>query len=270
MDQSTDNTTRGGLRPRRLTFVAAVAAGLVAAASAGAVALTTHGDSAATTIVTGSTCPGEARLIKAALDDDWQRADVDGDGRLDRVAAATDQAAGPACRAFVGVRTADGTTYSTALDRTAVPPRRMAAEVIGLPDLGMDVRAEIVVDTHRLADSALSQLFTLTNTGLVRVHAPAFEDGTLVVAGGGVTYPRGAGCTSHGALVLSMALLDRGRYEVSRAVYPVVNPPNGGPLRLTSPRVTSAHVPANRLVDRFWEFASPHFARCGGELDAGK
>ena len=275
MDQSTKDSTRGGLRPRRLAFVAAVAAGLLAAARAGAVALTAHaartksaGDPAARTILTGTKCAGEARLVKAALDSDWQPADVDGDGRLDRVAVATDHSAGRACRAFVGLRTAAGTTYATALDRTAVPPRGVAAEVIGVPDLGMDGRAEIVVDTHRLADSALSQLFTLANAGLVRVHAPAFEDGTLVVEGGGVTYPRGAGCTGRGALVLSMALLHGDTYEVARHVYPVVNPANGGPLRLGDPRITSVDVPAGQLADRFWEFVSPHFQRCGGELGA--
>lgn len=225
------------------------------------------GDPAARTIITGTTCAGEAKLIKTALDDDWRRADVDGDGRLDRVAVATDHALGRACRAFVGVRTAAGTTSGTALDATAVPPRRMAAEVIGLPDLGMDGRADIVVDTHRLADSALSQLFTLTAAGLSRVHVPAFEDGTLVVEGGGITQPRGAGCTGRGALVLSMALLDGHTYEVTRHVYPVANPAGGG-VRLTDPGVRSDDVPANQLADRFPEFVSPHFARCGGELGA--
>ena len=67
-------------------------------------------------------CFEDNSLVKAALDSDWQPADVDGDGRLDRVAVATDHSAGRACRAFVGIRTAAGTTYATALDRTAPSP----------------------------------------------------------------------------------------------------------------------------------------------------
>lgn len=57
-------------------------------------------------------------------------------------------------------------------------------------------------------------------------------------------------------------------YEVARQVCPVINPANGGPLRLGDPRITSVDVPAGQLADRFWEFVSPHFQRCGGELGA--
>jgi len=199
-------------------------------------------------------------LISAALDNDWLPADVDGDGATDRVATAVDEEAAPKCRAFVGVRTADGTSYSTVLEAPAVPPPGMPAELIGLPDLGADGRADIVVDTHLMADGALAQLFTLTDQALQRVHVPAFEDGNFVVEGGGVMSPRGAACTSDGSLVLSMALLDDDAYEVTRHVYPVT----GDPLRLKSPDMTSDKIPGDQLADRFPEFAAPHFADCIG------
>ena len=61
--------------------------------------------------------------------------------------------------------------------------------------------AEIVVDTRVKTDSQLAQMFTLTRAGLERVMLPAFEDGTMVVEGGGVSFPRGAAWTPRGALI---------------------------------------------------------------------
>jgi hypothetical protein len=55
----------------------------------------------------------------------------------------------------------------------------VAAEVIGVPDFGMDGRADIVVDTHFMADSALAQLFTWTEEGLMRVRVPATWSATI-------------------------------------------------------------------------------------------
>jgi len=261
-------TSRAGAR-RRLTYAASAVAAVAVAASVAAVAMASSGSAGAagtpgsprtSALFTSGTCEHEAALITAALDTDWVPADVDGDGATDRVATATDHGAAPRCRAFVGVRTADGTSYSTVLEAPAVPPPGMQAELIGLPDLGTDGRADLVVDTHLMVDGALAQLFTLADQALHRVHVPAFEDGNFVVEGGGVLSPRGAGCTSDGSLVLSMALLDGDAYEVTRHVYPVT----GGPLRLESPGVTSDKVPGDQLTARFPEFATPHFADCQG------
>ena len=182
--------------------------------------------------------------MSAALDRDWVPGDVDGDGRSDRVAVAVDESTDPVCRAFVAVRLAgSGTTYSAVLDASAVPPAGMTGQVIGLPDLGDDPGAEVVVDTQSMADGALAQMFTLTRSGLVRWASPAFEDGNFVVQGVGVTEPRGAACTADGSLVLSMALLERDRYEVTRH--------------------------ADQLGEQFPEFNSPHFAACGDRVDTG-
>ena len=127
-----------------------------------------------------------------------------------------------------------------------------------MPDLGDDPGAEIVVDTHRLADAVLAQLFTLTRDGLRRVPLPAFEDGTFVVEGGGVSFPRGAGCTSTGALRLSIASRDGDRYEVTRHTYGL----HGDDLELSGPDMVYRRVPADRLGVRFSEFTDRHWAAC--------
>jgi hypothetical protein len=213
-----------------------------------------------TPVHTSGTCDREEALITRALDSSRVTADVDGDGAADRVATATDDTAAPNCRAFVGVRTADGATYSTVLATPAVPPPSMKAEVIGVPDLGMDGRADLVVDTHFMADSALSQLFTWTEDGLVRVTVPAFEDGNVTVEGGGVTTPQAAGCTADGSLVISIAtLIEQARsYEVTQQVYPVV----GDPLTSGSPASTTDQVPAEQLDQLFPEYSPDRFVPC--------
>jgi hypothetical protein len=144
----------------------------------------------------------------------------------------------------------------------------MTPEVVGLPDLGADRRADIVVDTHAMADEALGQIFTLTDAGLVRVAAPAFEDGNIVVYGGGVTTPQGTGCTADGSLVISMATaVDGGAaYQVTRQAYSV----SGNPIRFGGPDVSSDRLPAEQLSPRFPEFAGNGFAPCGGAVDTGR
>jgi len=216
-------------------------------------------------VVTGSSCEREAELVAAALDEGWVTADVDGDGAADRIVTAVDAEAAPSCRAFVGVRTASGPTYSAALAAPAVPPPGVDADVIGAPDLGADGRADVVVDTHLKTDGALAQLFTLTGGGLERVLAPAFEDGNFVVQGGGVTTPQAAGCTTDGSLVVSMATFDARAqgYDVTRQTYPV----RGMPLEFGSPRVTTGEASATELAARFPEFGDNSFAPCGGEVE---
>jgi hypothetical protein len=59
-------------------------------------------------------------------------------------------------------------------------------------------------------------------------------------------------------MILSMAILEHGRYEVTRHVYPV----KGDDLRLTGPRMKVAHVPGDELASRFPEFGSRHFTAC--------
>jgi hypothetical protein len=213
------------------------------------------------TTVTGSECADEAALIAAALDGTGAvQADVDGDGVGDSVAAAVDDQAAPRCRAFVGVRTADGSTYSTVLDARTTTPPGAEATVVGLPDLGADGDAEIVIDTGFAGDGLSAQLFTLTDGGLTWVPTSAFEDGSFYVEGGGVTFPRGAGCTAEGELVLSMASLLEGgdTYEVTRQIYPAA----GDPLELGSPQVETDRVPAERLPERFPEFGTERWSAC--------
>lgn len=249
---------------RAVLAVSAATAALATAAATVALALTPTsasgqpGGAVGSRIHTSGRCAHEAQLVTDALRHSSTRADVDGDGRLDTVAVATDQDARRRCRAFVAVDLRRGPAYSTRLHRSAVPPRPMVAELAGLPDLGNDPGAEIVVDTHRQADAMVAQLFTLTADGLERIPLPAFEDGTFVVEGGGVTYPRGAGCTARGRLRLSMASLDGDRYEVTRHTYRF----RGDAMRLRGPAMVSRRVPADRLGHRFPEFVAPHWAAC--------
>jgi hypothetical protein len=208
---------------------------------------------------TGSDCPREALLVTTALEKaPLRQADVDGDGSPDAAVAVSDAQALPACRAFVGVLTASG-IYSTALGTPTTVPEEMSPEIVALPDLGADGDAEIVVDTHARVDGQLAQLFTFTDDGLAWVPSPAFEDGTFLVEGGGVTEPRGADCTARGELVLTMGLVvDRGQVEVTRYVYPA----SGDPLQLGVPAVDSRTVPADALFEQFPELGQQHFDAC--------
>lgn len=214
---------------------------------------------------TSGDCAAEESLVRRSLDRSALRVDVDGDGRLDEVAVATDHDAGKRCRAFVGVRLADGSTHSTHLHPAAVPPiEGLQARIVGLPDLGDTPGAQIVVDTRAAVDSVLAQLFTLTGNGLRRVHVPVFEDGTFIVEGGGVVYPYGAACTADGRMVLSTAEQsdDGERFRVTRRTYEV----RGPRVRFADPEVEESTVPLNELDDRFPEFAGQHWRACTGEV----
>lgn len=201
---------------------------------------------------TSGNCDREEGLMtRALLGPSEFTADVNGDGTPDQVATVTDPKAAPACRAFVGVRT-NGELYSTALDPSAVPPPGMRAQVMSAPDFGLDGRADLVVNTHLMADSSLSQIFTWTEDGLVRVLSPASEDGNLTVDGGGVNSPVAAGCTANGSLIISMAnMVEQGKsFEVTRQVYPVT----GDPLEFGDAKISTDRVPAAQLEQRFPEF----------------
>jgi len=234
---------------------------------AGGPALTACGSTETTTAAFYSSgdCAAERSLVRRALDRSTLRVDVDGDGRLDEVAVATDHDAGKRCRAFVGVRVEDGSTYSTHLHPGAVPPiEGLRARVVGLPDLGDAPGAQIVVDTRAAVDSVLAQMFTLTADGLRRVHVPVFEDGTFIVGGGGVVYPYAAACTRDGRMVLSTAEQseDGERFRVTRRTYEV----SGPRLRFSDPEVEGATVPVDELAGRFPEFAGAHWRACTGEV----
>jgi hypothetical protein len=270
-DQVTTHSLRGPVIParaarrRRWAPAALLSAAAVAVVAAGALVVRSASDHQDTPPVapdrveTSGSCRREARLVTQALTGEVRRADIDGDGAADDVAVAVDDRGRQACRGFVGVRTAAGTTYSAAFDPSALPAGPIGPRIMGFPDLG-DAGAEIVVDTAARADSALAQLFTLTDAGLVRVAVPGSEDGNFVVEGGGVTYPDGAGCTADRALVLSTAsaVAKGARYEVTRRTYDVT----GDDLTFTGPESTSRNVPAARLTKEFPEFGSHHFDAC--------
>ena len=249
----------------RLATVAALATlvPMLVASGTGASAHAAGDGSSGTGFVSSGDCAREKPLVRRALDRSTLRVDVNGDDRLDKVAVVTDAHAGKRCRVLVGVRVRGSSTYSTHLQPPTVTPKGLRAEIVHLPDLGNDPGAEIVVDTRVKADAMLAQMFTLTEAGLRFVSMPAFEDGTFVVEGGGVSFPRGASCNANGAMILSMAtLLDSGRYQVTRHTYPV----KGDRLRLTGPRMKVATVRGNRLGERFPEFVRPHFEPCTGRV----
>jgi hypothetical protein len=255
---------------RRISVLAAGAAlgitaalAMTAAGAVGGASALVSGGATAPEFVSSGDCAREKPLVRRALDRSSLRVDVDGDGRLDKVAVATDSEARKRCRVLVGVHVRGGSTYSAHLQPPMVTPKGLRARITHLPDLGNDPGAEIVVDTRVKADSLLAQMLTLTADGLRFVPMPAFEDGTFVVEGGGVSFPRGASCNDNGAMILSMAtLLDNGRYQVTRHTYPV----RGDRLRLTGPRMRVATVPGDRLADRFPEFVRPHFKECTGRV----
>lgn len=210
-------------------------------------------------VVTSGDCPGEVRLVRRALEHSTLRVDVDGDGRLDRVAVRTHHAAGRRCRVLVGVHVRGGATYSTHLDPSAVPRPGFRARIVALPDLGNDPGADIVVDTRFLADATLAQLVTLAGGRLQRVAVPGRRDGNFIVDGGGTTHPKATDCTRRGALVLSRAdELTVSRFHVTRRTYPV----RGETLRFLKPRVRRAIVLARQVSRRFPEFVLPNFGAC--------
>lgn len=236
-----------------------------AALVAGAMALPACGPTSQTTeFVTSGDCSREQAVVRRALDRSRVRADVSGDGRLDKVAVASEPQAAEPCRAFVGVRVQGGSTYSTHLFPGAVPLKGLRAQIVGLPHLGHRPGSQVVVDTKAAVDSLLAQMFTLVDEGLRPVHVPGFKQRTFIVEGGGVVYPHGAGCTADGRMILSMAAQTRdGReYRVTRRTYGI----QGERIRLTKPVLERATVPVDQLVKRFPEFTDPHWKACTGTV----
>jgi hypothetical protein len=209
-----------------------------------------------------SECPSHQALVRRALDRSHLRVDVTGDGRPDTVAVASDPGAAKPCRGFVGVRATGGATYSTHLIPAAVPIEGIRARIVGTPHVGDGPGAEIVVDTGAAVDALLAQMFTYSGGALRAMRVPDQPDGSFIVEGGGVIYPRGAGCTADGRLVLSEAAQtsDGKRFRVVRRTYPLRT--NG--VGFTRPEVERATVPVNRLGARFPEFAGPHWTACAG------
>jgi hypothetical protein len=215
-------------------------------------------------VATSSACPREQALVRRALEGSHLRVDVTGDGEPDTVAVVSAPGSAKPCRGFVGVRVNGGGTYSRHLIPAAVPIKGIRARVVGVAHLGHRPGADIVVDTGAAADAVLAQMFTFVGGGLRAVHVPDQPDGSFIVEGGGLVYPRGAGCTADGRLVLSQAAQtsDGKRFRVTRRTYQL----RRGGVRFTSPVVERATVPLNRLGARFPEFVGPHWTACARSL----
>ncbi|MGZ4493454.1 MAG: hypothetical protein ACXVWU_02025 [Nocardioides sp.] len=228
--------------------------GLVAVSGCGAT------EKARVQLAGSAECPHEQSVVRRALERSHLRVDVTGDGKPDTVAAASDPGAAKPCRGFVSVHVNGAGTYSTHLIPAAVPIKGIRARVIGLPHLGQRPGADIVVDTGGAVDAVLAQMFTFSGGRLRAVHVPDQPDGSFIVVGGGLLYPRGAGCTADGRLVLSQAAQtkDGKRFRVTRRTYHLL--PGG--LRFASPAVEKATVPVSRLGARFPEFVGPHWTAC--------
>ena len=205
-------------------------------------------------------CPRQQAVVDRALARSTLRVDVTGDGRPDTVAAATDPSAAEPCRAFVAVRVAGGGVLARHLIPAAIPVRGIRARIAGLPHLGDRPGAQVVVDTGAAADAVLAQLFTVVGGRLRAVRVPDQPDGSFIVVGGGVMFPRGAGCTVGGRLVLVRAaqLHDGRRFRVVRRTF--VLAPDG--VRFNRRTVTRATVPVRVLGARFPELAGPHWRAC--------
>jgi hypothetical protein len=205
-------------------------------------------------------CPDQQAVVRRALARSHLRVDVTGDGKPDTVAAASDPGAAKPCRGFVAVRVAGGGTYSRHLIPAAVPIKGIRAEVIGVPRLGARPGADIVVDTGGAVDAVLAQLFTFSGGRLRAVHVPDQPDGSFIVSGGGLMYPRGAACTAGGRLVLSQAEQsgDGKRFRVVRRTYQL----RPDSTSFARPEVERGTVPVRKLGARFPEFVGPHWSAC--------
>jgi len=207
-------------------------------------------------------CAHQQTVVDRALNRSHLQVDISGDGKPDTVAAASDPGAAKPCRGFVAVRMAGGRVYAAHLIPNAVPTRGIHARIVGVPRLGGRVVRDIVVDTGAAVDAELAQLFTFTGGRLQAVHVPDQPNGSFIVVGGGLTFPRGAGCTRDGRLILSHAAetADHHSYRVTRRTYPL----RTDGLGFTQPDVTRATVPARQLGVRFPEFVGPHWRACSG------
>jgi hypothetical protein len=205
-------------------------------------------------------CPHQQAVVAGALHRSHLRVDVSGDGKPDTVAAASDPGAAKPCRGFVAVQVSGGGVYAAHLIPDAVPIHGIRARVVGVPRLGGRAGADVVVDTGAAVDSVLAQLFTFTGGRLQAVHVPDQRDGSFIVVGGGLMFPRGAGCTRDGRLILSRAAqtADGQWFRVTRRTYPL----RPGGLGFTEPEVTRATVPVKQLGIRFPEFVGPHWRAC--------
>ncbi len=239
----------------------AVVAGLVTTAGC-AQPVAQSGVRSSVQSVTVAGCPHAQAVVRRALKSSHIRVDVTGDGRRDVVAAASDPSAAKPCRGFVAVRVKGGGVQARHLVPAAVPIKGIHARVVGLPHLGSRPGADIVVDTGGAVDAELAQLFTVSAGRLRAVRVPDQPDGSFLVEGGGVVYPRGAGCTASGRLVLSQAVQSRDgkRFEVTRRTYRL----RSGGVGFTAPQRTTAAVPAADLGARFPEFVGPHWNACSG------
>jgi hypothetical protein len=211
--------------------------------------------------VAGATpCPHQQAVVAGALHRSHLQVDVTGDGKPDTVAAASDPAAVKPCRGFVAVRVFGAGVYAAHLIPDAVPIRGIRARVVGVPRLGGQAGAYIVVDTGAAVDAVLAQLFTFSGGRLRAVHVPDQQDGSFIVVGGGLRFPRGAGCTRDGRLILSQAsqTADGPWFRVIRRTYSL----EPGGLGFTRPEVTRATVRSSQLGVRFPEFVGPHWRAC--------
>jgi hypothetical protein len=250
-------TGRPPMRLRNLLTTGALVMGALALTACGE---TTPSNVRSTEFVTSGDCPAEQEVALRALARSGLRVDVDGDGRLDKVAVASRPQADPPCRAIVAVRVRGGSTYSTHLFQKAVPMEGLPARVIGLLDLGDVPGAQIVVDTRAAVDAVLAQMLTLADGRLHVVEMPDSDDGTFIVGGGGVIYPHAAACTADGRMVLSRAAQtpDGERYRVVRRTYAA----QGTPLQLVDPETKRRAVPVDELVTAFPEFGPRHWTEC--------
>jgi hypothetical protein len=212
-------------------------------------------------------CPHGEAVVRRALAKAHLRVDVTGDRKPDRVAAASDPGAAKPCRGFVGVQVPGGGTYFAHLIPAAVPIKGIRARIIGAPHLGRRPGAEIVVDTGAAVDAVLAQMFTFSDGRLRAVHVPDQPDGSFIVEGGGLIYPRGASCTPDGRLLLSRAAqtADRKHFLVTRRTYQLA----ADGLRFTILRVEKDIVQQRLLDERFPEFVGPHWTACNSAHTLG-
>lgn len=207
---------------------------------------------------TGCSNEDEMRADESARRGDI-RGDVTGDGAADEIFIAVDEGAEIGCRAFLFVRSEEGTSAAS-LDLEDIDFRLGLPALSGLKQIDGDGGNDVIVDMAAGASTLFSGVFVLGSGGLEQVRiegsTPPTED--LFAHGGGVAQLSAAGCAADGGVLVSTAVAEGRRYRVDRHTYEFDGVTLGrNPTRDETQRLRLEMIPRS-----FPEFAGPPFSNC--------